>query len=157
VGSVTYGEELAIMRRIKVAALLFLCALGVAFAHDEEDAYRPRVPTKDKIRIIALQPSVPVSPGVETKFIIEIEAELHSAKEGIARVWFNLKSPTGYRNVERRDLHEGQQRITFVVPVIPVDWADRGPFTVVVNMGPKTTEDKWAATAFTQKNISVKQ
>ena len=130
------------MRRIKTAALVLLCALGtgVAFAHDEEDAYRPHVSTGDKIRIIALQPSGPVRHGVETKFTIEIEAELHSAKEGIARVWFNLKSPTGYRSVERRDLHEGRQRITFPATVTPVDWAARGDFTVVVNMGPKTTE-----------------
>ena len=158
-GFLTYGEKSAMMRRIKTAALVFLCALGtgVAFAHDEEDAYRPRVPTQDKIRIIALQPSAPVRPGVETKFTIEIEAELYSAKEGTARVWFNLKSPTGYRSVERRDLHEGRQRITFAVTVTPVDWADRGHFTVVINMGPKATDAEWAATAFAQKTISVKQ
>ena len=118
---------------------------------------RPRVATGDKIRIIALQPSGPVTHGVETKFTIEIEAELHSAKEGIARVWFNLKSPTGYRSVERRDLHEGQQRITFAVTVTPVDWAARGHFTMVVNMGPKATDAEWAATAFAQKTISVKR
>ncbi len=145
------------MRRINVAGLVFYCALGigVTFAHDENE--RPGVPTGDKIRIIALQPSGPVKPGVETKFTIEIEAELHSAKEGIARVWFNLKSPTGYRNVERRDLHEGQQRIIFAVTVTPVDWVDRGQFTVVVNMGPKTTDPEWAATAFAQKTISLKR
>ena len=145
------------MRRISVAGLVFYCALGtgVGFAHDENE--RPRVATGDKIRIIALQPSGPVRPGVETKFTIEIEAELHSAKEGIARVWFNLKSPTGYRSVDRRELHEGRQRITFAVTVSPVDWAARGQFTVVVNMGPKTTDPEWAATAFTQKTISVKQ
>src|SRR5215475_10957116 len=147
------------MRRIKAAALAFLFAFstGVVFSHDEEDAYRLRVATGDKIRIVALEPSGPVRSGVETKFTIEIEAELHSAKEGIARVWFNLKSPTGYRNVERRDLHEGSQRITFQTTVTPVDWAARGQFTMVVNMGPKTSEDKWAATAFTQKTISVKR
>jgi hypothetical protein len=147
------------LQRIKTCVLVFLCALcaGVTFAHDEEDAYRPRVPTQDKIRIIALQPSGAVKPGVETNFTIEIEAELYSAKEGTARVWFNLKSPTGYRSVERRDLHEGQQRITFTVIVTPVDWADRGHFTVVINMGPKATDAEWAATAFAQKTISVKQ
>ena len=146
------------MRRIKATALVFLCAFGTgaAFAHDEADD-RPRVVTGDKIRIIALQPSGPVRPGVETKFTIEIEAELHSAKEGIARVWFNLKSPTGYRSVERRDLHEGRQRVTLAVTVTPMDWADRGPFTVVVNMGPKTPDPEWAATAFAQKTITVKR
>jgi len=145
------------MHRIKTAALVFLCALGigVAAAHDEDD--RPRVATGDKIRIIAFQPSGPVRPGVETKFTIEVEAELHSAKEGITRVWFNLKSPTGHRHVERRDLTEGRQRITFAVTVTPGDWAARGHFTVVVNMGPKATDDEWAATAFAQKTIPVKR
>ncbi|MGA7389787.1 MAG: hypothetical protein WBW99_17910 [Pseudolabrys sp.] len=147
------------MRCIQTAALVLLCILGtavVAFAHDEADD-RPRVATGDKIRIIALQPSGPVTSGVETKFTIEIEAELHSAKEGIARVWFNLKSPTGYRSVERRDLHEGRQRITFAVIVTPVDWADRGHFTMVINMGSKATDAEWVATAFAQKTISVKR
>ena len=59
--------------------------------------------------------------------------------------------------VERRDLREGRQRITFAVMVTPVDWADRGPFTVIANMGPKTTEDQWTPTTFVQKTISVKQ
>jgi hypothetical protein len=152
------GESVK-MRSIRIAALVFLCALcsGAAFAHDEEDAYPSRVATGDKIRIVALEPSGPVRSGVETKFTIEIEAELHSAKEGIARVWFNLKSPTGYRNVERRDLHEGSQRITFETTVTPVDWAAHGQFTMVVNMGPKATDAEWAATAFAQKTILVKR
>ena len=146
------------VRSIRITGLVFLCALcsGAAFVHDEEDAYRPRASTGDKIRIISLQPSGPVKAGVETKFTIEIEAELHSAKEGIARIWFNLKSPTGYRNVERRDLHEGPQRVTLVTTVTPVDWGARGQFTMVVNIGPKATDAEWAATAFAQKTISVK-
>jgi hypothetical protein len=156
--SETYSEGSAMMRCIQAAALVLLCTLGtaVAFAHDEADD-RPRVATGDKIRIISLQPSGPVTPGVETKFTIEIEAELHSAKEGIARVWFNLKSPTGYRSVERSDLREGRERITLTVSVTPVDWADRGHFTMVINMGPKATDAEWAATAFAQKTISVKR
>ena len=151
-------RELVMMRSIRTAALVFLCVLGAGtvFAHDEEDAYRQRVATGDKIRIITLQPSGAVKAGVETKFTIEIEAELHSAKEGIARLWFNLKSPTGYRNVERRDLKEGPQRVTFVATVTPVDWATRGHFTMVVNMGPKANDAEWVATAFAQKTISVK-
>jgi hypothetical protein len=145
------------MRFIKAVALVFLYAFvtGLAFAHDEARE-RPHLATGDKIRIVALQPSGAVTHGVETKFTIEIEAELHSAKEGIARVWFNLRSPKSYQMVERRDLREGRQRVAFAVTVTPVDWADRGPFTVLVNMGPKATEADWAPTTFAQKSISVK-
>jgi hypothetical protein len=145
------------MRPIQAFLLVFLFALGTgaAFAHDEADD-RPQLATRDKIRIVALQPSGAVTHGVETKFTIEIETELHSAKEGIARVWFNLRSPKSYQMVERRDLREGRQRVAFAVTVTPMDWADRGRFTVIVNMGPKTTEDKWIPTTFVQKTISVK-
>jgi hypothetical protein len=147
------------MRLTKAAALVFLCALGdsAAFAHDEADD-RPHGSNRDKIRIIALQPSGPVKPGVETTFNIQIEADLGSAKEGLARVAFNLDSPTSYRIVSRRDLHEGKQKVSFAVKVVPVDWAaKRGQFEVMVNMGPKPTENIWAPTAFVRKAIPVKR
>jgi hypothetical protein len=145
------------MRPIQAFLLVFLFALGTgaAFAHDEADD-RPHLATGDKISIVALQPSGAVTHGVETKFTIEIEAELHSAKEGIARVWFNLRSPKSYQMVERRDLLEGRQRVTFTVTVTPVDWAERGSFMVLVNMGPKVSEAQWMPTTFAQKTISVK-
>jgi hypothetical protein len=145
------------MRCIKAAEQVFLFALvtGVSFAHDEGDN-RPRLAAVDKIRIIALQPSEPVH-GVETKFTIEIEAELHSAKEGIARVWFNLRSPNSYQMVARHDVGGGRQRVTLAVTVTPVDWAERGFFVVLVNMGPKASEAQWMPTAFVQQAISVKR
>jgi hypothetical protein len=126
-------------------------------AHDEADD-RPHGSTRDTIRIIALQPSGPVKPGIETTFNIQIEADLGSAKEGLARVAFNLDSPTSYRIVSRRDLHEGKQKVSFAVKVVPVDWAAKqGQFEVMVNMGPKPTESIWAPTAFVRKAIPVKR
>lgn len=148
------------MRRpIKAAAFVFLYALGASavLAHDEADD-RPHGSTRDKIRIIALQPSGPVKPGVEITFNIQIEADLGSAKEGLARVAFNLDSPTSYRILSRRDLHEGKQKVSFTVKVTPVDWAaKRGQFEVMVNMGPQPTENIWAPTAFQRKAIPVKR
>jgi hypothetical protein len=146
------------MQSAKFAAFVFLSALGTgaAFAHDEADD-RPHGSTRDKIRIIALQPAGPVKPGVETTFNIQIETELGSAKEGLARVAFNLDSPTSYRIVSRRDIHEGKQKVSFAVKVVPVDWAaKRGQFEVMVNMGPKPTENIWAPTAFVRKAIPMK-
>jgi hypothetical protein len=150
-----------VTRRVKAAAVVFLYAFvafvtNVAFSHDE-DNNRPRLATGDKIRISQLQPPGPVTHGVETKFTMEIEAELHSAKEGIARVWFNLRSPKSYQMVERRDLLEGRQRVTFEVTVTPVDWAERGSFTILVNMGPKASEAQWMPTTFVQQTIPVKR
>jgi hypothetical protein len=146
------------IRRTKVVALIFLCALGtgVVLAHDEAGD-RPRLATKDKIRILAFQPSGAVRSGVETQFTIQIEVDLQSAKEGIARVGFNLDSPTSFRMIDSRDLHEGKQKVSFAVKAKPVDWADRGYFAVIVNMGPKTTEPQWVPTALAHKTIAVKR
>jgi hypothetical protein len=155
------------MRRIKALALVFLCALGMgaAFARSEsmirlvghEGPDDRRFATRDKIRILAFQPNGPVKRGVETEFAIQIEADLQSAKEGIARVGFNLDSPTSFRMIDSRDLHEGKQKVSFAVKAKPVDWADRGYFAVIVNMGPKTTEPQWVPTALAHKTIAVKR
>jgi hypothetical protein len=144
--------------RVKAAAVVFLYAFvtNLAFSHDE-DNNQPRSATGDKIHIIQLQSSGPVTHAVETKFTLEIEAELHSAREGIARVWFNLRSPNSYRMVERHDLLEGRQRVTFTVTVTPVDWAERGSFMVLVNMGSNVGEAQWMPTAFAQQTIPVKR
>jgi hypothetical protein len=146
------------MRCIKVAALVFLCALGsgAAFAHDEAGE-KPRLATRDKIRIVAFQPSGTVNHGIETEFTIQIEADLKSAKEGVARVGFNLDSPTSFRMIDSRDVHEGIQKIKFSVKTKPVDWGDRGYFAVIVNVGPKTTEPQWVPTALAHKTIPVKR
>lgn len=146
------------MRTIQAFLLVFLFALGTgaAFAHDEADD-RPHFASRDKIRIVTLNPSGPVKRGVETTFTIQIDADLGSAKEGVARVGFNLDSPTSFRMIENRDLHEGKQKVNFAVKAKPIDWTDRGHFTVIVTMGPKTTEPQWAPTAFVRKTIPVKR
>jgi hypothetical protein len=156
--SVMHREESVMMRRIKTAALVCLFALGMraAFAHNDADD-RPRIATGDRIRIAAFQPSGAVRRGVETQFTIEIEADLLSAKEGVARVGFNFDSPTSFRMVDRRDLHEGIQKLSFAVKAKPVDWGNRGYFAVIVNMGPKTTEPQWVPTALAHKIIVVKR
>jgi hypothetical protein len=143
---------------IQAFLLVFLFALGTgaAFAHDEAGD-RPRLATGDKIRIVAFQPSGTVRRGVETEFTIEIEADLQSAKEGIARVGFNLDSPTSFRMIDSRDVHEGIQKIKFSVKTKPVDWGNRGYFAAIINMGPKTTEPQWTPTALAHKTISVKR
>jgi len=152
-------EEPVMMRPAKFAAFVFLYALGTCavFAHDEADD-RPHGSSRDTIRVIAVEPSGPVKPGIETTFNIQIEADLGSAKEGLARVAFNLDSPTSYRVVSRRDIHQGKQKVSFAVKVVPVDWtAKRGQFEMMINMGPKPVENIWAPTAFVRKVIPVKQ
>ena len=155
------------MRRFKAGALVCLCALatGAVFAHGasmirlagHEGPDDRRFATRDKIRILALQPSGPVQRGVETQFNIQIEVDLQSAKEGIARVGFNLDSPTSFRMIESRELHEGIQKVSFAVKTKPADWGDRGSFTVIVNMSPKRTEPEFTPTAFARKAIPVKR
>jgi hypothetical protein len=146
------------MRRIKTAALacLFTLGMGAAFAHDDADD-RPRMATGDRIRIVAFQPSGTVKRGVETRFTIQIEADLQSAKEGVARVGFNLDSPTSFRMIDSRDVHEGTQKIKFSVKTKPVDWGNRGYFAAIINLGPKTSDPQWTPTALAHKNIPVKR
>ena len=141
-----------------VVAFIFLCALGtgVVLAHDEAGD-RPRLATGDKIRIVAFQPTGTVKGGVDTQFTIQIEVELQSAKEGVARVGFNLDSPTSFRMIDSREVHEGIQKIKFSVKTKPVDWGNRGYFAVMVNMSPKTTEPQWTPTALAHKAIPVKR
>jgi hypothetical protein len=146
------------IRHTTVAALVLLCALGngVVLAHDEA-VDRPRVANKDKISIVAFQPTGTVKSGVETQFTIQIEVDLQSAKEGVARVGFNLDSPTSFRMIESRDVREGVQKISFSVKTKPVDWGNRGYFAVMINMGPKTTEPQWTPTALAHKAIPMKR
>jgi hypothetical protein len=152
--------------RIAAAALLCIGTLGVVavLAHGagmirlvgHEGPDDRRVTTRDEIRILAFQPNGPVKPGVETEFAIQIEVDLQSAKEGIVRVGFNLDAPTTFRMIDSRDLHEGKQKVNFAVKAKPVDWADRGYFAVIVNMGPKTTAPEWTPTALAHKTIALR-
>lgn len=146
------------MRPIQAFLLVFLFALGTGatFAHDEPGE-RPRLATGDKIRIVAFQPSGTVRRGVETEFTIQIEVDLQSAKEGVARIGFNLDAPNSFRMIDSRDLHEGKQKVSFAVKAKPVDWADRGYFAVIINMGAKITEAQWTPTALAHKAIPVKR
>ena len=143
------------IRRTKVVALIFfLCALGTGavFAHDEPGE-PPRLATRDKIRIVAFQPSGAVRRGVETEFTIEIEVDLQSAKEGVARVGFNLDSPTSFRMIDSRDLHEGIQKIKFSVKTKPVDWAI-GVTLLRSSHGPKDNRAAMDAHGFGTQNHS---
>ena len=139
-------------------AIFLIAALapGTIIAHDESGD-RPRFATKDKIRILAFDPAGAVRPGIETKFTIEIEVDLQSANEGVARVGFNLDSPTSFRMIDGREVHKGIQRLKFSVKTKPVDWGNRGYFAAIVNLGPKTTEPQWSPTALAHKKISVKR
>ena len=153
------------MRRIQGYVLFYLCAfaIGGALAHSgnivhfvgHEGPDDRRVATRDKIRILSFQPSGPVKVGVENQFTIQIEADLQSAKEGIARVGFNLDSPTSFRMIDSREVHEGIQKVSFTVKTKPVDWGERGAFTMIVNMSPKKTEPEFTPTAFARKAIPL--
>ena len=72
-------------------------------------------------------------------------------------VAFNLDSPTSYRVVSAATFTRANKKSS-LLKVVPVDWAaKRGQFEVMVNMGPKPTENIWAPTAFVRKTIPVKR
>jgi hypothetical protein len=143
------------LRRALLLGLL--CVLGpcAALGHDEADD-RPPLALRDKIRIVSISPAGPVKGGVETEFTIKIDVDLGSAHEGWVRVGFNLDNAADFRMVDRQEIHEGRHQLSFRVKVVPVNWGERGAFTLMANVGPKPTETRWTPTAFVRLAIPVK-
>jgi hypothetical protein len=62
-------------------------------------------------------------------------------------------NPNSFRLVESRSITRGTDRITVKAKAIPVDWGERGPFRVAINIGPKREDMTWKPLAFTIKEI----
>lgn len=120
---------------LMTALLLLTCGITWAETSDQ-----------DSVQILAVLPEGPVERGVEIELTIDVEADLQSAHEGVAMVGFNLNEPTAFVMKDSRKLEAGTQRFTFVVKVVPVDWQERGDFTVYVNMGPEPDGARWTPT-----------
>lgn len=128
------------------AALVFAAASVVLAVTSDQSA------SKDKVDILIIQPAGPVPRGVETEFTFDIQYTLESIEDGVLTIGFNTGShgatATSFEEVESRKIKRGTDRITVKAKVIPVDWGDRGQFSVVVNIGPKREDSTWRPLAF---------
>ena len=93
--------------------------------------------------------------GVETRLAIELDVILDSGEDAVVRVGFNLSSPEEFRMIDSHTIKKGRQRLRSAVTVVPVDWADRGDFSVIANVGPAVSQSKWTPTASVRKTIPV--
>ena len=132
-------------------AVAFAVAVGlmVSGAHAED------VAKGDRVKIAFLDPSGPVTRGVETEFTIEVDATLDSLDEGIVRVGFNRTSPEGFEIMETQPVGHGAQHITFKVKVVPVDWGEKRKFAVVAYLGTESSEADWKPVATDRRVIGT--
>jgi hypothetical protein len=134
------------MRRILMAAVL---SLPVA-------ALQERLPEKeDLIRIVSIDPSGPVTRGVEIHITVEIEYTLVTADESSASLGFNSRDPNSFTMGEHIEIHRGTDRIKVKATIIPVDWGRRGKFAMLANIGKGTPGKPWSPTASARHVFTV--
>jgi len=112
-------------------------------------------PRKDTIAILAISPEPPLKRGVPIELAVDVEADLQSSDAATAMIGFNTDNPVGFKMVDSHKLLSGAQRFTFVETVTPVDWGDRGDFTVVVHIRPESSGDSWRPTATARRILAT--
>ena len=110
---------------------------------------------KDLIRIVSIEPSGPVTRGVETEIAVEIEYTLESADQSSANIGFNSQDPNQFTMREHIEIHRGTDRLKAKFTIIPVDWGRRGKFTMLANIGKGTQGKPWSPTASTRHEFAV--
>ena len=109
---------------------------------------------KDRIRIVSIEPSGPVTRGVETEVTAEIEYTLETADESALNVGFNSEDPNKFKMLEHIDIRRGTDRLKVKFTIIPVDWARRGRFAMLANIG-RGQGKPWSPTASTRHEFAV--
>ena len=113
------------------------------------------VDRRDRIAILSVSPSPPLTRGVPVELTIDVAVDLQSTDAGDAMIGFNTEGPVRFMMVDNHKLQPGVQQFTFVVTVTPIDWGDRGDFSVMVSMGPERNGAEWRPTAADRRALSV--
>ena len=79
----------------------------------------------DLIRIVSIEPSGPVTRGVETSIAVEIEYTLETADESSANIGFNSQNLNSFTMREHIEIHRGTDRLKVKFTIIPLDWGRR--------------------------------
>ena len=99
--------------------------------------YGHMVDRKDSLTVVSVQPSGPLTRGVEVELTFEIDVQLETADEAIVSLGFNTRQPRSWEMIEEYEVYRGAERITLKATVTPVDWGRRGDFAALINIGPK--------------------
>jgi hypothetical protein len=110
---------------------------------------------KDLIRIVSIDPSGPVTRGVEIRITVELEYTLETADKSSASIGFNSRDPNNFTMGEHIEIHRGTDRVKVKATVIPVDWGRRGKFAMLVNIGMGTQGKLWSPTASARHEFAV--
>jgi hypothetical protein len=137
--------------------LLIFAFVFITFLSGQVSAQQTRDESPDKITILNVSSPSPVTRGVETEISVEVEYNFESNDEGVISIGFNTDNPTSYHMRENLNIKRGAGTVTLKTKVIPVDWADRGQFTVSTILAKKPMEMRFRPLASTKKVIEVEK
>ncbi len=118
-------------------------------------AQEPPAGKQDRIRIVSVEPSGPITRGVETKVAAEIEYTLETADTSTVNFGFNSQDPDRFTMREHIEIRRGTSRIKVKFTIIPVDWAHRGRFALPATIGRGVQGKAWSPTASTRHEFTV--
>ena len=93
-------------------------------------------PGKDAIEILSISPQQ-VTRGVPVEITVDVQVTLESAFEGHVGLGFNGQAPERFTEADTRTVAAGTQQLTFITEIVPVDWGDRGRFSVSAYLLPR--------------------
>ena len=111
---------------------------------------------KDKVKIINIAPSSPVTSSAESEIKVEVGYRLESKEEGEIALGFNTKSPHSFIIEDEVLVRRGRGRVTLRAKVKAVDWKGQAPFNAYVIISESPHAGTWVPLASTVKKIKVK-
>jgi hypothetical protein len=142
--------EVIMKKTFVIFALLF-----VTFLSAQVSAQQTKNESPDKITILNISFSSPATRGVETEISVEVEYNFESDEEGMISIGFNTDKPNSYHMREKLNILKGVGTVTLKAKVIPVDWVEKGEFTLLTILTKKPTGNRFRPSASVKKVIEV--
>lgn len=113
----------------------------------------------DSLTIVSISPASPYRPGVPVDLTVEVDVILSSADSAVLRMGFNSRAIASFVMPANGSamVHRGRLHVTLHAPsIVPVDWAEKGDFKILVNMGPIVVPGQtWHAFATARKPLPL--
>jgi hypothetical protein len=114
--------------------------------------------TRDTVRIVSVAPADSMPRGVPVPYRFEIDVTLNSLDSGIVRIGFNSTDPYGWHLRNPKPVKRGRQRLVYLVTMAPIDWGQRGSFSVRADVGPSSPPNApWRGIASDLRVLPVKR